>query len=188
MSLASDVSPSSSTEVQASGSVTGARTGIRIHPPAGSSVVRKAEALATIAYPPSTDGSAVGYSDWLPRAAALAMVRKPTKRCHWMPAGYPARERDISHLHHSRPLLSAEACHIGSLRRCGTDPATSSRFDFSRSFRWLARQVRKQFAPFRWIEIELRRPIRQGGKTQLFHFIPVPLWTGVDKSSFRRKC
>lgn len=42
-------------------------------------------------------------------------------------------------------------------------------------------------APFRLLEAAPRRPIRQAGKSRVFHFPPKSLWTRVDNSTAHRK-
>ena len=102
--------------------------------------------------------------------------------------GDPARDETFAHLHHRPPLRRAEALHSEFLRKCGTGPATSFRSQIFRSIRLLSRQVRSDFVPFRCVEAASRAPIRQEDKASVFHFPPFSLWTGVDKSSIRRKC
>ena len=127
--LASDVSPSFRTGARMSGSVTGARTGIRIHPPAKSSRAIGAEAVSSrsvstfnrrlrgrIAHAGPSSGRASSGS----KAIRYAPIgRRPC---------YPARNETTSHFLHRairiRPKPSAR-----SRSRCTrTGFATPSRF------------------------------------------------------------
>lgn len=128
--LASDVSPSFHAGAKKSGSVTGARTGIRIHPPAGSSRMIGAEAVSSLAYP-ALNGQLRGRmlmpdpSSGCEPSGPKAFQNAPIGR---RPGG-PARERNYLALP-SPCLLASGRSHQRAkpLQMCRTDPATSFRF------------------------------------------------------------
>ena len=141
--LASDVSPSACAETQRSGSVTGARTGIRIHPPAGSARMIGAEAVSSLAYPaldrrlrgrmlmPAPSSGCASLDPEVSRNAPIG--RRP---------GNPARDETTwRFLHHDFAS--------GRSRRHEATPEVPDRsrhvipaWSFSKDFRWLDLQSR----------------------------------------------
>ena len=101
--------------------------------------------------------------------------------------GNPARDATSSHFLHCRPCFRPKPSPGGPPDVRGQVPSRHPGLKFSRSFKPLSCQVRKGFAPFRCPETAPAWAIRQAGKPPVFHFPPISLWTGVDKSSFRRK-
>lgn len=154
--LASDVSPSFCTEAQSSGSVTGARTGIRIHPPAGSSRAIGAEAVSSLAYPtlnrrlrgrmPRT-GPSSGCASSGPKTFRNAPIgRRP---------GGPARDEIPSHFLHRVPSVRPKPSARGHSRCARTDPATSFRFEFLPFYQAVRPSSSKEF---RSVPIGLKLP------------------------------
>jgi len=131
--LASDVSPSFFAEAKISGSVTGARTGIRIHPPAKSSRAIEAEAFSS--RPVSTlnrrfrgrtscAGPSSGCVSSGPKTFRDAPIgRRPDD---------PARERGYFASLSSSPLRQAEAVPMGFSSGAGQAPSRHPGLESSR--------------------------------------------------------
>lgn len=146
--LASDVSPSFSAEAKMSGSVTGARTGIRIHPPARSSRAIEAEAVSSLSAHAINRRFRGRISLPVPRAVALLPVRRPSEM---PPSGADRTIRPVTVAVCAAlnvALASGRSRLQEFLKRCGTGPVTSSRFGNSpKTFRWLGLQIPVGFRP-----------------------------------------
>ena len=148
MNLASDVSPFFCTEAQISGSVTGARTGIRIHPPAKSSRAIGAEAVSSLSAYAINRRFRGRTSLPVPRAVAFRPVRRPFET---PPSGADRTFRPVTVARCAalNVLLASGRSRLHEfLKRCGTGPVTSSRFgDFPKIFRPLGLQIPEGFRP-----------------------------------------
>lgn len=134
MNLASDVSPSFCTEAQISGSVTGARTGIRFHPPAKSSRTIEAEAVTSRPVHAISRRFRGRISLPVPRAVALRPAQRPFVS-HPSGAGRTFRPVTVARCAALNVALASGRSRLHEfLKRCGTGPVTSSRFGNSRIF------------------------------------------------------
>ena len=92
--------------------------------------------------PPSTGGSAVGYSS---RSLKRSQISRP-KTFEMLPSGPAAQSGPWSASRQTSIIVTLAPGLSPShefLRMCDTYPVTSSRFEISRSFRWLDHQVRR---------------------------------------------
>ena len=175
---------------RSSGSVTGARTGIRIHPPISPVRSRRGRSHSlTFPSRPSTGGS----------AARPSVNGRSLERLHHHPVRRPfcdaslasdrvgpARNGMLRVSVIDPPCVWPKPSARGSRKSRGQISLRLSGSEFPKSFRSLDLLDRKLSSPFRWIKAAPDRPILQACKTRVIHFPPNLLWTEVDKSTVRR--
>ena len=173
---------------RAIGSVAGARTGIREHPPVIPRGRSGANPFAGHARKRSTGISATGLSLWpaplgprfgsriLPdtsRASDRSARSAATRLC-----AYPSSTAE--------PADKSPCTRQSRDRRGQTSPRLSGS-NLSSDLRSLDRRSPGISAPFRWIETAPAMPTPQALRARLIHCRPISLWTRVDNSTLRRK-
>ncbi len=187
--LASGGFPSAHRSARA-GSVAGARTGIRKHPPVLSPGRSGANPFAGLSGKTldrhfrnrtSLVAGAVNFGFASDRRSSTKPPRASDRSAR------PVMKRLALVRHRSPGAADRSPCTRQSRGRRGQVSPRLSGLDLSGNFRPFGLQLPGVSAPFRWIETALRAAFRQALGARLIHRRSFSLWTRVDKSTLRRK-